>query len=293
MNGKTYTIKSPAKINIGLYVKNKRKDGYHNIETIFYPVKLYDEIKIKIEKTDNPVHYISVKTNGNPEIEGRGNICYSAVKKFFDDNRVPGKYSIYISIKKKIPIGAGLGGGSSNAASVLIVLAKHFRTAGYKLTRIASTLGSDVPFFILGKPAYAESRGERLILLPKFKINYSILLVNPGINVSTKWAYNKFDSKYQFSGGEANIKKAGDTELTSVKKFEIPESNKFRNDFEEAVFEEYPEIAVIKNKMYSFGAVFSSMSGSGPTVYGFFEKGMNSAVKYFKEKKYKVFVLRK
>jgi 4-diphosphocytidyl-2-C-methyl-D-erythritol kinase len=279
MSVKTYSIKSPAKINIGLYVKNKRKDGYHNIETIFYPVKLYDELKVKIEQTDSPVHYISVKTNGKPEIEGRGNICYRAVTRFFDEIKVKGKYNINIGIKKKIPIGAGLGGGSSDAASVLKVLGKHFRTAGYKLNRVASSLGSDIPFFLLGKPAYATSRGERLTLLPQFKIKYSILLVNPGIQISTKWAYRIIDEKRERSNGVNNG-------LINITKFTALNSNKFRNDFEEAVFEEYPEIAIIKNKMYSLGAVFSSMSGSGSTVYGFFEKGINSAAKYFKRKKY-------
>ena len=292
MTGKIYSVKSPAKINIGLYVKNKRKDGYHNIETIFYPIGLNDEIKVKIEKTTNPVNYISVKDDNNSKLSGRQNICYRTVKLFFDEMNISGKYSIYIKIKKNIPVGAGLGGGSSNAAAVLKVLSKYFELTSAKpirkqpqsrINEIALRLGSDVPFFLRGKPAYASLRGEKLILLPKFKIKYSILLVNPNIHISTKWAYNALDAVHR----KNNYRK-----LLNVVKFDLSNNDVFQNDFEQVVFKRYPEVSEIKNDMYEYGALFSSMSGSGSTVYGFFKKGINSAAKYFKEKEYRVYTVR-
>lgn len=297
MIGKIYSVKSPAKINIGLYVKNKRKDGFHNIETIFYPIGLNDEIKAKIEQTNNPVNYISVKDDNNTMLSGRQNVCYRAVKLFFDEMNISGKYSIYIDIRKNIPVGAGLGGGSSNAASVLKVLSRHFRLTSVKpiskqsqsrINKIASRLGSDVPFFLLGKPAYATLRGERLTLLPKFKIKCDILLINPNIHISTKWAYDTLDIKHQ----TAKIKNNSEPKLREVQKFNINEPGLFQNDFEQVVFSNYPEVREIKYNMYEYGAVFSAMSGSGSTVYGFFEKGINSAAKYFKGKGYWVYIVK-
>jgi 4-diphosphocytidyl-2-C-methyl-D-erythritol kinase len=297
MTGKIYSVKSPAKINIGLYVKNIRKDGFHNIETIFYPIGLNDEIKVKIEQTSNPVNYISVKDNNNSKLSGRQNICYRAVKLFFDEMNISGKFNIYIDIKKNIPVGAGLGGGSSNAAAVLKVLSKYFRLVSVKpiskqsqsrINKIASRLGSDIPFFLLGKPAYASLRGERLTFLPKFKIKHSMLLVNPNIHISTKWAYDTLDTRYQIAKSKNNT----EPRLREIQKFNINEADLFQNDFEQAVFKKYPEVGEIKDDMYEYGAVFSSMSGSGSTVYGFFEKGINSAAKYFRGKGYWVYIIR-
>jgi len=296
MTGKIYTVKSPAKINIGLYVKNKRKDGFHNIETIFYPIGLHDEIKVKIEQTTNPVNYISVKDDNNSKLSGSQNICYRAVKLFIDEMNISGKHSIYINIKKNIPVGAGLGGGSSNAASVLKVLSKYFRLNSVKpiskqsqsrVNKIASRLGSDVPFFLLSKPAYASLRGERLTLLPKFKIKYSILLVNPNIHISTKWAYDALDAIHASKNKNNTV-----TKLREVQKFNVKDSGLFQNDFDQVVFKKYPDAGEIKEDMYEYGAVFSSMSGSGSTVYGFFDKGINSAAKYFKGKGYWVYTTR-
>lgn len=296
MTGKIYTVKSPAKINIGLHVKNKRKDGYHNIETIFYPIRLHDEIKVKIEQTTNPVNYISVKDDNNTKLSGRQNICYRTVKLFIDEMNIAGNHSIYINIKKNIPVGAGLGGGSSNAASVLKVLSKYFRLNSIKpiskqsqsrVNKIASRLGSDVPFFLFGKPAYASLRGERLTLLPKFKIKYSIMLVNPNIHISTKWAYNTLDLLH----ASKTTNNTG-PKLREVQKFNIKDSGLFQNDFEQVIFKKYPEVGEIKDDMYEHGAVFSLMSGSGSTVYGFFEKGINTAAKYFKGKGYRVITVK-
>lgn len=285
---KTYTLKSPAKINIGLRVLSKRADGYHNIETIFYPVKLYDKITLKIGKLPEKAkeNKIFVKTSTGNNLNDKKNICYKAVELFFENFKIENKYKISITINKSIPIGAGLGGGSSNAAAVLKVLTKHFAPAKNietRLRRIALQLGSDVPFFLLQKPAYATGRGEKLISLPQFKIKYKILIVNPGIHVSTPWAYNQS----RITNDKLPIRKT----LKQIKKFTITEKVKFVNDFERVIFKKYPQIKKLKLDMLKFGAEIALMSGSGSTVYGFFSKEkIKAAKKYFSGLKYSIFV---
>lgn len=274
---RTYNLKSPAKINIGLRVLSKRKDGYHNIETIFYPINLFDEIRISIKRIPGKENIIDVKTSSNPPAERAGekivnrkNICYKAVKLFFEELEIKEKYEIKIFVKKNIPIGAGLGGGSSNAASVLKCLAKHFSNR-MNLKHTALRLGSDVPFFLNPKPSYATSRGEKLKELPKFKVKDKILIVNNGIHVSTKWAYNEVKSS------KLKVKS-----FQNIKTFKLKNIDVFVNDFEKAVFKKYPSLKKIKEKMYELGAKLSSMSGSGSTVYGFFDaKKIKPAKKYF------------
>jgi len=299
---KTYIIKAPAKINIGLRVLSKRSDGYHNIETIFYPVKIFDEIEISVSRLQVSRLQVGnvIKVNVSPQanIDDNNNICYKAVKNFMVEFNIKGNYEINIRIKKNIPVGAGLGGGSSDAAGVLKVLAKYFHSKLVpgsdkpkmlkqvqhdkveKIKRIGLKLGSDVPFFLSPKPAYAASRGEKLTALPDFKIRYKILIVNPGIHVSTKWGYSQL-----------RIADRGLRNLKNIKKFKISDKEKFMNDFEKPVFKKYPQIGKIKDKMYERGAVFSLMSGSGSTVYGFFTpKKLKAAEKYFRSLGYKVFV---
>jgi 4-diphosphocytidyl-2-C-methyl-D-erythritol kinase len=291
MKSKAYRLKSPAKINIGLNVLNKRRDGYHNIETIFYPVKLYDEIKIRITEIENTGNKITVKTNPQSGIDGKNNICYRTAILFFDEFKIKEKYNIEIGIRKRIPIGAGLGGGSSNAAAVLKLLAKYFKKENQvlKIKSIALKPGSDVPFFLLCKPAFGSSRGEKLTLLPKFKIKYDILIVNPKIHVSTAWAYNILKGKSKKAKGKNELIQ----KLKKIEKFSIKDKEIYRNDFEKVVFKRYPAIGKIKEMMYKEGAAFSSMSGSGSTVFGFFEKNITKASKYFKDKGYRVFIIKK
>ena len=291
MKSKTYITKSPAKINIGLYILNKRRDGYHNIETIFYPIKLYDELKIRITESENTQNKITVKTNPQSGIDGKYNICNRTAILFFEEFKIKEKYKIEIGIRKRIPIGAGLGGGSSNAAVVLKLLAKYFKKENNnpKLKTIALKLGSDVPFFLFGKSAYGTSRGEKLTLLPKFKISYNILIINPRIHISTEWAYNALKVKSE----KSKAKKGKIQKLKQIKKFSIKDKDIFQNEFENVVINKYPSIGKIKKRMYKEGAAFSLMSGSGSTVFGFFDKNINRASKYFKEKGYKVFVIRK
>lgn len=289
MKSKVYRLKSPAKINIGLNILNKRIDGYHNLGTIFYPVKLYDFLKFRITKTHNTENKITVKTIPSACIEDKDNICYKAVELFIEKFKIKKKYLIEISIKKIIPIGAGLGGGSSNAAAVLKVLARYFKKENNttSLKNIALSLGSDVPFFLLCKPALGTSRGEKLTPLPKFKINNDILIVNPKIHVSTAWAYDKLKRRRLKAKGKNDLKQ----KINKIEKFNLRDKDIFQNDFEEVVFRKYPSIGNIKERMYKEGAVFSLMSGSGSTVFGLFDKNIKKASIHFKDKGYKVFLI--
>lgn len=283
---KIYKAKSFAKINIGLRVLSRRKDGFHNIETIFYPVKLCDNITLQIEKPDSDKRtVIKILTDKNLRISDKSNICYKAVEQFFEVFKIKNAYKVVIRIKKNIPIGAGLGGGSSNAASVLNILKKHFKLKGRKngklIAKIALGLGSDIPFFLNSYASYAAGRGEKLKALPKFKINYKILIVNPNIHISTPWAYKQL-----------KVKKRKLPILNSTETFMASNHNAFVNDFEYIVFKKYPVIKSIKEKMYVHKAVFSLMSGSGSTVYGLFKKeaDLKSAQKFFIKKKFKTFI---
>ncbi len=192
----SYSAKSPAKINIGLRVLSKRKDGYHNIETIFHTVRIYDLIKVTIRSSKKTK--ITVETNLR-NINDEDNICYKAVELFLKTFKIKEPVHINIRIQKNIPLGAGLGGGSSDAASVLKILTKHFKIKDqhrHLLRKIALQLGSDVPFFTKGGGTYhAVSRGEVLSRMPKFILRHKILIVNPGIKIPTKWAYKALKVK--------------------------------------------------------------------------------------------------
>lgn len=255
-----FRLNSNAKINIGLRILSKRKDNFHNLETIFYPVQIYDIIEGEISKSDKPK--IVIKTNKQHNLNDGNNLCYKAIVDFLKEFQIENHYNIKIKIKKNIPIGAGLGGGSSNAANILKFLVKYFRiNDADKLNNLALNLGSDVPFFLLNKPAYATGRGEILKPLSRFKIKGNILLANPGIHISTDLAFKKLN----FTARKKKI-------LSAVEKFSSEYYPLFKNDFEEVIFREHPLIKNIKNVMSSSGCIFTSMSGSGSTVYGIFRE---------------------
>lgn len=263
-------LKSPAKINVGLKIINKRKDGFHDLETIFYPVDLCDNIKISIEKTDTPRNSVFISSNKPYVPTDKKNFCYRIIEAFFIEYKIRDCYEIHINIEKNIPVGGGLGGGSSNAGTVLRFLIKYFavdiETDYDRIIKIALQAGSDVPFFVFALPCYAEGRGEKIKLLENFKLPYQIVLINPGIHVSTKWAFEELN--YQM--GEIH-----DSLLSKVQKF-YPENHEyFENDFEKIVFKRYPEIKKIKEELLKARAVFASLSGTGGTVYGLFENLSN------------------
>lgn len=285
-----YTIlKSYAKINIGLRVLRRRADGYHDLETIFYPIKLHDEISIQIEPSDSGYNSVTLKSN-KPYIPlNKDNLCYKSIENFFKLFKIKDWFKINIDIKKNIPVGGGLGGGSSNAATILKFLIKYFNLniADYKnqILDLALSIGSDVPFFLTLKPCIAEGRGEKLTPLENFVIDYDILIVNPNLHISTKWAFEKLRLK-------PNEQK--ESLLKEVKKFDADNLNLFVNDFEKVVLEKYGALKNIKNELLNAGAIYASMSGSGATMYGLFKKENKDKLRmcrrHYLKKKYFTFI---
>lgn len=266
-------VESPAKINLGLNVVRKRADGFHDLETIFIPLMLSDIITF--QKADK------LRLESNSEIlnQENENLILKAIKLLDLDHKTKKNISLHIDLEKNIPIGGGLGGGSSNAATTLKTINKMFNLGlNYnELTKLALILGSDVPYFLNPVSAYAESRGEVLTSL-NLEIPYPILLVNPGIKIGTKWAFGNIKP----ATPKRNLKeilKDGLTDFDTIK-------NYVKNDFEEVVFEEYPEIKKIKSDLYEQGAQFALMSGTGSTVYGIFSNLQKAmwAKDYFSKK---------
>jgi 4-diphosphocytidyl-2-C-methyl-D-erythritol kinase len=283
-------IKAYAKINLGLKIINKRDDGFHNLETIFYPTKLFDEISIKIFRSKRNINSVIIKTSSKIIPTDRTNICFKVIESFFKVFGIKEFYIINIYIDKNIPVGGGLGGGSSNAAAVLKHLIKYFNIniseKKKEILSIALSVGSDVPFFLIQKPCFAQSRGELISKLNDFKLDdYQIFLVNPNLHVSTKWAFENLN----FQPGTNK-----ESEIKQVHKFDSTSKELLQNDFEGIVFEKFPELKKIKDELLSFGADFSSLSGSGATMYGLFNKNdfdiVKKAYEYYKSKNYFVFI---
>lgn len=264
---KRIEIKAPAKINIGLNIVSKRADGYHNLETFFYPIHdLYDYITF--EKDESFEFSCSA-----PELDNDDNLIVKAVKLLEEVKKR--RFSLKIFCDKNIPQGAGLGGGSSDAAATLISMNELFQL-GIKyeeLVTLSLFLGSDVPFFLKSKPAIAKSRGEILTHV-ELEINKYILLVNPLIHISTKEAFSKIIPANSNINYETFF---GNSQLN----YSLLSEN-IRNDFESTVYSKFPEIRQIKGSLLANGACFSLMSGSGSTVYGFF----NTLIEAEKAKKY-------
>lgn len=250
-------IKSRAKINLGLHITAKRDDGYHDIETIFLPVELHDEIIL----VKNPVFEFDTD---DPALsaERSDNLIVKAVKLLEQETGKTLGVSIYL--QKNIPKGAGLGGGSSNAANVLNSLNEMFALdiSDERMRELALQLGSDVPFFLHHKPAYATGRGE---ILQRIEVEspYHLLIVNPGIHVSTADAYK---------GVTPRVPEIPLNSLIENGVFNLAKQFRYlRNDFEATVFLKFPLIQSLKNDLLRRGAVFSLMSGSGSTVFAFFD----------------------
>jgi len=248
-------VESPAKINLGLNVVAKRNDGFHDLETIFIPIMLAD--KITFQQSNE------LRFDSNSELlnQDKENLIFRAIELL--EEQTKRNISLNITLEKNIPLGAGLGGGSSNAVTTLKSVNKmlKFELSYSELSEMALKLGSDVPYFLNPVPAYAESRGEILSSI-NLEIPYPILLVNPGFKIDTKWAF----SKIKPATPERNLKeifKDGLTDFDNLK-------NYVRNDFEEVVFKDYPELKQIKSELFNQGAQFALMSGTGSTVYGIF-----------------------
>jgi len=246
-----------AKINLGLHILSKRADGYHNIETVFYPVDLCDALEI-VPATEKSTAFIQtgISIDGKPE-DNLVMKAYYLLKKDYD---LP-EATIYL--RKQIPTGAGLGGGSSDAA-FMIKLLNDF--AGLKLSTeqmetFACRIGADCPFFIQNKPVFAEGTGNVFSPAAISLQGYHLLIVKPSVSVSTKEAY-KWVKPQQPA-----------VSLKEIIRMPVNEwKNHLFNDFEEGVFAQYPEVGEIKQRLYAEGALYVSMSGSGSAVFGIFDK---------------------
>lgn len=257
-----------CKINLGLNILNKRADGYHNIETVFYPLPFYDVLEI-IQHSNTSQSCELIASGINIEAKDEDNLCVKAwhlLKKYF-----PQLPPVKIYLHKAIPIGGGLGGGSADGAFMLMLLNTKFNLnlSQQQLLSYALMLGSDCPFFIINKPCFAQQRGEVLQPVSLNLSGYKLLFINPGIQINTGWAFSK-----------VNFSTSNNIETIILKPVEEWKAT-ITNDFESPVFEKYPEIKVIKDKLYEQGALFASMSGSGSTVYGIFKKDLNMVFNIF------------
>ncbi len=246
-----------AKINLGLRITGKRSDGYHNIETIFYPVNLCDALEFVVSPAINNEDILTVtgiETGSLPD----DNLVMKGVRLLRKYHSFP---AINIHLHKAIPAGAGLGGGSSDAASVISILNRYFtlNITENKLTELALNLGSDCPFFLKCLPALARGRGEELQLLEPFLAGYFLIMVNPKIHISTREAYQNCQPHQPSES------------LDMLARLPVDEwKNLIINDFEDYVFKKHPVVGEIKEALYKAGALYSSMSGSGSTVFGLF-----------------------
>jgi 4-diphosphocytidyl-2-C-methyl-D-erythritol kinase len=255
----TITTPAWAKINLGLFVVGRRPDGYHNILTVFHRINLCDEILFRTSDT------LEVVTDTPEAPSGERNICFKAATLVREAAGVA--RGAHISIRKNIPVGAGLGGGSADAAAVLLHLPLLWGVMldEGQLRSLALRLGSDVPYFLGQGSAIASGRGECLEYF-ELDLPFTILLCHPGIHVSTAWAYTQVRP----------VDRSSPAELKGVLLEGLRSPARLReqliNDFESPVCAAHPAVRSIKEEMIAGGAAFASMSGSGSSVYGFFTR---------------------
>lgn len=245
-----------CKINLGLSVKGKRPDGYHELETIFFPVGLRDAVEV-IESASFQFRQSGIVI----EVDTKSNLCVKAYRLLEKDfPKIP---SLSIWLHKCIPMGAGLGGGSADGSFMIKLLNKLFQLglSEKKMITYAGQLGSDCPFFILNHPCHARGRGEILEPLEIDLTAYKLLLVYPDIHISTSWAFSQLSPKT----GNCGLKQSIMRPIAEWK-------TRLYNDFEEPVFKRYPELKIIKERLYEAGAIYASLSGSGSVIYGIFKK---------------------
>ncbi|MCD4681512.1 MAG: 4-(cytidine 5'-diphospho)-2-C-methyl-D-erythritol kinase [Bacteroidales bacterium] len=255
-------ILAPAKINLSLKILNKRKDGYHNIVSLFHKIKLYDEIIMEVKST--PI--FSCKVSGNFNFPEKENLIFKAAELY--SRYIQRGLCFSISCKKKIPQGSGLGGGSSDAAATLkaINLVMNNLCSDSELMTLAGKLGSDVPFFIdKSNMALITGRGEKIVKMPRNLENYWLVLVFPGFKVSSYEAYKKFDL-LQASSEHTCLNEKTICDQLSLS----PEFWDYTNDFEKIITKEYPLYNIIKEQMINLNALFYSLTGSGSAYFGVF-----------------------
>ena len=252
-----------AKINLGLNVVEKRPDGYHNLQTVFYPVPLKDALEVQVMDSAFPSDYDCDLKVTNITIEGdeQRNLvvrAYQLLKKDF-----PTLPRIHTHLWKGIPTQAGMGGGSSDCAYMLLLLNQQFQLGltDEQLIQYAAQLGADCAFFILSRPCYAEGIGEKLQPIDMSLSGYHIAVVRPDIPVSTKEAFSRIHPHYPAQNCRETVMQPVETWRDTLV-----------NDFEESVFALHPEIGNIKQQLYNIGATYAAMTGSGSALFGLFKE---------------------
>ena len=276
---KKIVINSNAKVNLGLRVLKKKDDGYHDIITVFQEIDFFDIITL----TKNPNGY-SFNSNVDWLKNNEDNLCIAAYRLMGENYDIGG---INIDLNKKIPAGSGLGGGSSNAASIMKGICElyNLNIPNNELESLAVNIGADVPFFINGSIQLGEGIGEKLTPLDK-KISGKFLIIIPDIIVNTSWAYSQFKNGLDTSSSSINF-----ASLLNDRTIDFNEITLIENDFESIVIPTYPEIGKIKEQLCAHGAQYASLSGSGSTVFGIFNDDalLDKAFSYFTPK-YNTFV---
>lgn len=249
-----------AKINLGLNIIEKRPDGYHNLETIFYPINLQDALEVARQDNDSKEYTLRV-CGTSLEIDDEDNLVVKAYKLLKKDH--PQMLPIDIHMYKHIPAGAGLGGGSSDAAHMIKLLNEKFllELSAEQMESYAAQLGADCAFFIKNKPVFATGIGNVFEPIELSLKGYHIVLVKPDIFVSTRDAFSQIKPTRPSVSLKEIVKQPIENWKDSMK-----------NDFEESVFLKFPEVAAIKDELYDLGAVYAAMSGSGSSVYGIFKE---------------------
>ncbi len=248
-----------CKINLGLHITGKRPDGFHELETVFYPVPLNDILEV-VSSTTLQFQSTGIDIPGNPA----SNLCLKAYHLLKED--FPQLPPVQMHLHKIIPMGAGLGGGSADGAFALQLLNdKYFLgLSPTQLMKYALQLGSDCPFFILNQPCYATGRGEDLTPIKLDLSGYRFVIVHPGIHINTKWAFEQIQPGLP----ARSIKEIIQLPIQDWKYY-------LSNDFESPIKQNYPAIEAIKLALYKDGAIYASMSGSGSTVFGIYPTNAN------------------
>jgi len=257
-------LRSPAKVNLGLWVGKRRPDGYHEIITIIVPLRLSDRIILSTAESG-----IEVTADSKDVPKGPANLAFQAADRFFSATGI--KSGCRIKIKKSIPVGTGLGGGSSNAATVLLGLNRIFDypLSSRRLHKLALELGSDVPALVCRSPCVARGQGEKLrpIHLPRL----NIILHLPGYPVSTSWAYDELD-KFRPKPSLTSPKPCPKMVALRLRRKELASlAGRVRNSFEPVIFAHHPDLAKAKQILLGNGCYLAMLSGSGSTVYGLVE----------------------
>ena len=254
-----------CKVNLGLHVVRKRDDGYHDLETIFYPIPLQDALEIVKSEGDVTLHMSGLPVQGKPE----DNLCIKAYELLKKDFPQLGNVQLYLH--KVIPMGAGLGGGSADGAFTLQLLNEKFQLniSREKLLDYSLELGSDCPFFIINKPCFATGRGELLQGIQLDLSSYSFLVVHPGVHINTGWAFSQLTPAPSPQSLQTIIQQPVTSWRTVLK-----------NDFEAPVCKQHPDLQTIKDRLYEAGALYAAMTGSGSCFYGIFPKNQLPALEW-------------